>query len=65
VELTIPHRKSKLVAKHHKGPRTWTESLNKRSKLKKIDMRFGAWNECMKPVYGRFTQDIGERNIKI
>jgi hypothetical protein len=30
--------------KCHKEPRTWTNSLDKRSKLKKIDMEFGTWN---------------------
>jgi hypothetical protein len=32
VGLTIPHRKSKLVTKSQKGPRTWTDSLDKRPK---------------------------------
>jgi hypothetical protein len=27
-----------------KKPRTWTNSLDKRSKRKKMDMRFGTWN---------------------
>jgi hypothetical protein len=30
--------------KYHVGPRTWTDSLDKRPKLKKMDMRFGSWN---------------------
>jgi hypothetical protein len=30
--------------KCHKGPRTWTDSLDKRPKLWKIDMRIGTWN---------------------
>jgi hypothetical protein len=31
--------------KDHKKPRTWTDSLDKRSKRKKMDMRFGTWNK--------------------
>jgi hypothetical protein len=30
--------------KGHKRPRTWTDSLDKRPKLKNMDMRLGAWN---------------------
>jgi hypothetical protein len=30
--------------KDHKKPQTWTDSLDKRTKQKKIDMRFGTWN---------------------
>jgi hypothetical protein len=30
--------------KDHKKPRTWTDSLDKQSKRKKMDMRFGTWN---------------------
>jgi hypothetical protein len=30
--------------KYHKGPQTWTDSLDKRLKIKKMDMRFGTWN---------------------
>jgi hypothetical protein len=30
--------------KIHKKPRTWTDSLDKRPKRKKMDMRFGTWN---------------------
>jgi hypothetical protein len=36
--------KYKLVTKYHKGPQTWTDSLDKRLKIKKMDMRFGTWN---------------------
>jgi hypothetical protein len=39
--VRTPHRKNKFVTKCQKGPRTWTDSLNKRSKLRKKDMRFG------------------------
>jgi hypothetical protein len=31
--------------KSHKGARTLAGSLNKRPKLKKMDIRFGTWNE--------------------
>jgi hypothetical protein len=44
VGLTTPHRKNKLVMKILKKPRTWTDSLNKRPRRKKMDMRFGTWN---------------------
>jgi hypothetical protein len=33
-----------LVMKCHKGPGTWADSLDKRPKLRKMDMRFGTWN---------------------
>jgi ABC-type proline/glycine betaine transport system substrate-binding protein len=36
--------KNKLFTKDHKKPRTWTDSLEKRAKRKKINMRFGTWN---------------------
>jgi hypothetical protein len=26
-----------------RGPRTWTDSLGKRPKLRKMDVRFGTW----------------------
>jgi hypothetical protein len=41
VQLTL---KNKLVTKCHKGPRTWTDSLDKRSKLRKMDVGFDTWN---------------------
>jgi hypothetical protein len=45
VELTTPRpKKNNLVTKCYKGPRTLTDSLDKRPKLKKIGMRFGTWN---------------------
>jgi hypothetical protein len=36
--------KNKLVTKDHKQHRTWTDSLDKRPKRKKMDTRFGTWN---------------------
>jgi hypothetical protein len=36
--------KTKFVTKCQKGPRTWTDSLDKRPKLRKIDMRFSTLN---------------------
>jgi hypothetical protein len=36
--------KNKLATKDHKKPQTWTDSLDKRHKRKKMDMRFGTWN---------------------
>jgi hypothetical protein len=37
VGLTTPHRKTKLVTKPIMKPRNWTDSLDKRSKLKKMN----------------------------
>jgi hypothetical protein len=36
--------KNKLVTKIRKKPRAWTDSLDKRPKRKKMDMRLGTWN---------------------
>jgi hypothetical protein len=36
--------KRKLVTKCRKGPGTETDSLNKRPKLRKMDMSFCTWN---------------------
>jgi hypothetical protein len=36
--------KNKLVTKCNKEPRTWTDSLDKGPKIKKVDMKFGTWN---------------------
>jgi hypothetical protein len=45
VGLTTPHcKKNKLVMKIHKKPWTWTDSLDKRTKRKNMNMRFGTWN---------------------
>jgi hypothetical protein len=38
------HQRKKVVTKDHKKPRTWTDSLDKRTKRKKMDMGFGTWN---------------------
>jgi hypothetical protein len=40
VGLTTTHRKNKPITKVNKKPRTWTDSLDKRPKRKKMDMRF-------------------------
>jgi hypothetical protein len=44
VGLPTTARKNKLLTKCHKWPWTCTDSLDKRPKLKKMDMRFGTWN---------------------
>jgi hypothetical protein len=44
VGLTTLRHKNKLVTKNLTEPRTWTDSLDKRPKLRNIDMRFGTWN---------------------
>jgi hypothetical protein len=57
--VTTPHRKKKKhVTKCHRGPRNWTDTLE-RPKAKKMDMRFGTWNVrslyrpgSLKPVSG-------------
>jgi hypothetical protein len=36
--------KKKLVTKICKNPWTWKDCLDKRPKLKKMDMGFGTWN---------------------
>jgi hypothetical protein len=40
VGLTTLTVKNTIVTKDHKKPRTWTGSLYKRPKRKKMDMRF-------------------------
>jgi hypothetical protein len=43
--LTAPHhKKNNLVTKCHNGLQTWMDSLDKRPKLRKMDMRFGTLN---------------------
>jgi hypothetical protein len=44
VGLTTLHHKNKLVMKNLTEPRAWTDSLDKRPKLRDMDMRFGTWN---------------------
>jgi hypothetical protein len=44
VGLTTLHHKNNLVTKNLTEPRTWTDSLDKRPKLRNMDMRFGTWN---------------------
>jgi hypothetical protein len=41
---TTRNKKNKLVMKCHKRPRAWTDSINKRSKIGKMNMRFGMWD---------------------
>jgi hypothetical protein len=63
VELTTPHFKNKLVTKILKRPRTWMDSLDKRPKRKKMDMRFGTWN--VRSLYRAGSLRNGGRNLKI
>jgi hypothetical protein len=44
VGLTTLHHKNKLVKKTSKEPRTWKDFLDKRFKLRNMEMRFGTWN---------------------
>jgi hypothetical protein len=43
VGLTTPYRKKPVTYNLHK-PRTWTDSLDKRPKLRNMIMRFGLWS---------------------
>jgi hypothetical protein len=36
--------KNKFVTECHKEPHTWTESLDKQPELRKMDVRFAAWD---------------------
>jgi hypothetical protein len=45
VRLTIPRSKNEFVMKYHKI--TWANSLDKRSKLSKMDTRFCTWMSKM------------------
>jgi hypothetical protein len=47
---TTLHHKNKLVTKNLTEPRTWTDSLDKRPKLRNIDMKFGTRN--VRSLYG-------------
>jgi hypothetical protein len=42
--LTTLTVKNNLVTKCHKGLQTCTDSFDKRTKLRKVDMRFDTWN---------------------
>jgi hypothetical protein len=44
VGLTTPHHKNRLVTKILKKPQTWTDSLDKRPKQKKMDLREIGWD---------------------
>jgi hypothetical protein len=44
VGLSTLHSKNKFVTTCYKGPGTWEDSLDKRPKLEKTDMRFSACN---------------------
>jgi hypothetical protein len=64
VGLTTPHRKKKLITKYHKKPRTWTDSLDKRPKRKKMYVRFGTWN--VRSVYRpRSLRAVAEEISKV
>jgi hypothetical protein len=44
VGLTTPHRKKQTVTKSYTKPRSWTDSLDERSKERNMDVTFGTWN---------------------
>jgi hypothetical protein len=44
VGLTTLHHKNKLVMKNLTEPQIWTDSMDKRSKLWNMGIRFGMWN---------------------
>jgi hypothetical protein len=66
VGLTTPHRKNKLVMKDHRRPRTWTDSLDKRPKRKKMDMGFGTWNvrNMCKAISLRAVAEVGVQEVR-
>jgi hypothetical protein len=63
VGLTTPHLRNKLVTKCHKGPQSWADSLDKRTELRKIDVRFGTWN--IRSLYRAVSLMKVERGISI
>jgi hypothetical protein len=56
--------KNKLVTKCHTGPQTWTDSLDKRAKLKKMDMRFGT---CLREIgwVGMYWIDLAQDKDRV
>jgi hypothetical protein len=44
LELTNSYLKNNFVTKCYNGSRTWKNPLDKRTELRKMDMRFGIWN---------------------
>jgi hypothetical protein len=60
VRLKLLTIKNMFVTKCQKWPRIWTDSVNKRPKLRKMDMRFGTWN-----VRSLYRAGTLEDNIKV
>jgi hypothetical protein len=60
--LTTLHCKNKCVTKNQAEPRTWTDSLDKRPKLRNMDMRFGLWT-IMIILLGDFNTKVGSEDI--
>jgi hypothetical protein len=55
--------KNELVMNIQKRPQTWTDSLDKRLKRKKMDMRFGKWK--VRSMYGAGSfRGVGEKISK-
>ncbi|PNF17039.1 hypothetical protein B7P43_G00842 [Cryptotermes secundus] len=46
----------------HTKPRTWTDPLDKRPKLKKMDMRFGTWN--VRSLYRAVAEVAGAQEVR-
>jgi hypothetical protein len=61
VGLTTPRRKKKLVTNNLHKPRTWMDSLDKRPKLRNMDMRFGTWND--RSLYRAASLMTGSREL--
>jgi hypothetical protein len=56
VSIKLLNIKNKLVTKDHKKPRTCTDSLDKRPKRKKADIRFRTWN--LRNMYRAVAEEI-------
>jgi hypothetical protein len=52
------HSKNKLVTNCHKWPRYWTDTSNKRPRLRKMATKVGAWN--VRSLYGGLLRTGGK-----
>jgi hypothetical protein len=57
--------KNKLVTKILKKPQTWMDSLDKRPKQKKMDMRFGTWNVRSMFRAGSLREEISKYKLDL
>jgi hypothetical protein len=61
--LTFPQRKNKLVTKDHRKLRIWTDTLDKRLKRKKMNMRFGTWS--VRFMYRAVAEEISKYKLDL